>query len=44
MLGAYIVEERERKQANLQFVYNLFPVLERRRNQATATMSGANHK
>ena len=40
LLGAYTLEDEDRKQANLEFVYNLFPVLRERRAQATATMSG----
>ncbi len=39
-LGAYTVDDQDRKMANLKFVYNLFPRLSSRRNQATATMSG----
>jgi len=38
-MGIIYVPE-DRKQANLEFVYNLFPVLRERRAQATATMSG----
>jgi branched-chain amino acid transport system ATP-binding protein len=40
LLGAYILDDEERKHANLEFVYNLFPALKHRRDQATATMSG----
>ncbi|MBM4327668.1 MAG: ABC transporter ATP-binding protein [Deltaproteobacteria bacterium] len=39
-LGAYALDDEERKQKNLEFVYDLFPVLHSRRFQATATMSG----
>jgi len=39
-LGAYTLDDEERKQRNLKFVYDLFPVLQSRRFQATATMSG----
>jgi len=39
-LGAYTLDDENRKQANLEFVYTLFPVLEQRRDQAVATMSG----
>ena len=39
-LGAYTLDDEERKQKNLEFVYDLFPVLHSRRFQATATMSG----
>jgi branched-chain amino acid transport system ATP-binding protein len=40
LLGAYTLDDEDRKQANLEFVYNLFPALKHRRDQATATMSG----
>ncbi len=40
LLGAYTLEDEDRKRANLELVYRLFPVLEHRRDQATATMSG----
>jgi branched-chain amino acid transport system ATP-binding protein len=40
LLGAYTLENEDRKKANLEFVYNLFPALRARRGQATATMSG----
>ena len=40
LLGAYALDDDQRKQTNLEFVYNLFPVLRVRRDQPTATMSG----
>jgi len=40
LLGAYALQDEDRKHANLEFVYNLFPALRNRRDQATATMSG----
>jgi branched-chain amino acid transport system ATP-binding protein len=40
LLGAYALKDEDRKRANLEFVYNLFPALLARRYQATATMSG----
>ena len=40
LLGAYILQDEDCKHANLEFVYNLFPALRSRRDQATATMSG----
>ena len=40
LLGAYTLDDEDRKQANLEFVYHLFPALKNRRDQATATMSG----
>jgi branched-chain amino acid transport system ATP-binding protein len=40
LLGAYTLHDEQRKKANLEFVYTLFPVLRDRKRQATATMSG----
>jgi branched-chain amino acid transport system ATP-binding protein len=40
LLGAYTLDDEDRKHANLDFVYTLFPVLNERRGQAVATMSG----
>lgn len=40
LLGAYLVQDEARKKQNLDFVYDLFPILFHRRTQATATMSG----
>lgn len=40
LLGAYCLEDEHEKMKNLQFVYDLFPTLWDRREQATATMSG----
>lgn len=40
LLGAYTLDDEEKKQANLESVYQLFPALGHRREQATATMSG----
>ena len=40
LLGAYTLKDEDRKQANLEFVYNMFPALRDRRTQPTATMSG----
>ncbi len=40
LLGAYTLVDEERKRANLESVYRLFPALEHRKGQATATMSG----
>jgi branched-chain amino acid transport system ATP-binding protein len=40
LLGAYTLNAEDRKLANLESVYRLFPALKRRREQATATMSG----
>lgn len=40
LLGAYTLEDEDQKRANLEFVYDLFPVLRQRSTQPTATMSG----
>ncbi len=40
MLGAYILNDKKEVQKNLEFVYNLFPVLRERRDQAASTLSG----
>jgi len=40
LLGAYTLNDKERIQENLQFVYSLFPLLKERRGQATLTLSG----
>lgn len=40
LLGAYTLDDEERKKANLESVYQLFPALSHRKEQATATMSG----
>ncbi|MEW6347640.1 MAG: ABC transporter ATP-binding protein [Thermodesulfobacteriota bacterium] len=40
LLGAYTLTDEARTKANLESVYRLFPVLEHRRGQAVATMSG----
>ena len=40
MLGAYVVQDKQRIQQNLDFVYSLFPRLEERRRQAASTLSG----
>jgi len=40
LLGAYTLEDEDRKRQNLEFVYRLFPALYHRQTQATATMSG----
>jgi branched-chain amino acid transport system ATP-binding protein len=39
-LGSYVLSEKEKFQENLEFVYNLFPVLKDRRAQAASTLSG----
>ncbi len=40
LIGAYTLQKEDRKRANLESVYELFPVLRHRHDQATATMSG----
>jgi branched-chain amino acid transport system ATP-binding protein len=40
LMGAYTLKDKERIHENLQSVYNLFPVLRERRNQAASTLSG----
>ena len=40
LLGAYTLNDKERIQKNLQFIYTLFPILRERRNQAALTLSG----
>lgn len=40
LLGAYILRDEERIHKNLEFVYNLFPRLKERREQAGSTLSG----
>lgn len=40
LLGAYALNNGNRVGDNLQFVYNLFPRLKERRNQAASTLSG----
>jgi branched-chain amino acid transport system ATP-binding protein len=40
MLGAYILNDAQRIQKNLEYVYNLFPKLKERQNQPATTLSG----
>lgn len=40
LLGAYTLRGKEQIVKNLEFVYNLFPRLRERRNQAASTLSG----
>ncbi len=39
-LGAYVLKDEQQIQQNLEFVFNLFPALEERRNQPASTLSG----
>jgi branched-chain amino acid transport system ATP-binding protein len=40
LLGAYILKDKQRIEKNLQFVYDLFPNIGKRRQQAVSTLSG----
>jgi branched-chain amino acid transport system ATP-binding protein len=40
LLGAYVLDDQSRIQENLEFVYNLFAPLTKRRGQAASTLSG----
>jgi branched-chain amino acid transport system ATP-binding protein len=40
ILGAYVLKDEDQIQQNLEFVFNLFPVLKERRNQPASTLSG----
>ena len=39
-LGAYVLDDNQQVQQNLQFVYTLFPKLKERRKQPASTLSG----
>ncbi|MBW2408715.1 MAG: ABC transporter ATP-binding protein [Deltaproteobacteria bacterium] len=39
-MGAYVLSDQEQIQKNINFVYNLFPILENRKNQPASTLSG----
>ena len=40
LLGAYVLHDQSQVQKNLEFVYNLFAPLSKRREQAASTLSG----
>jgi branched-chain amino acid transport system ATP-binding protein len=40
LLGSYTLNEESRIRENLEFVFNLFPTLRQRRDQAASTLSG----
>ena len=40
LLGAYTLRDENRIRENLEFVYNLFPVLRERKEQSASTLSG----
>lgn len=44
LLGAYHIHEKELRQENVRFVFDLFPRLEARRNQLAGTLSGGERK
>jgi branched-chain amino acid transport system ATP-binding protein len=39
-MGAYVLKDQVQIQKNLNFVYNLFPILENRKEQPASTLSG----
>jgi ABC-type branched-subunit amino acid transport system ATPase component len=44
LMGAYTIRDKDTKNKQLAFVYDLFPRLEERRNQLAGTMSGGERK
>ncbi len=44
LMGAYTIRDKDKKNKQLAFVYELFPRLEERRNQLAGTMSGGERK
>lgn len=44
LLGAYMVEDKRKQQASVEFVFDLFPRLEARSGQLTGTLSGGERK
>ena len=40
LLGGYLIRDKERTARNLKKVYNIFPILEKRKNQGGGTLSG----
>jgi branched-chain amino acid transport system ATP-binding protein len=40
LLGGYLIKDKERTERNLERVFKLFPILEKRRNQGGGTLSG----
>jgi len=40
LAGAYLIKDKEEIRRRLEFVYNIFPVLEERRKQKAGTLSG----
>lgn len=44
MMGAFIIKDKARQKKSMDFVFELFPRLEERRNQLAGTMSGGERK
>ena len=40
ILGAYLIKDKARIESNIEKVYKLFPILEKRKNQGGGTLSG----
>jgi len=40
LLGGYLIKDKGRTESNLEMVYKLFPILEKRKNQGGGTLSG----
>lgn len=43
-MGAYIIKDKEKKQENLEYVFDLFPRLAERKKQLAGTLSGGERK
>ena len=44
LLGAYMVQDKRKQQASIEFIFDLFPRLEARSRQLTGTLSGGERK
>jgi ABC-type branched-subunit amino acid transport system ATPase component len=44
LLGAYMVQDKRKQQATVEFIFDLFPRLEARSGQLTGTLSGGERK
>ncbi len=44
LLGAFIIEDKQKQLENIEFVFDLFPRLKARRNQLAGTLSGGERK
>jgi len=40
LLGGYLIKDKGKTESNLEMVYKLFPILEKRKNQGGGTLSG----